>query len=85
MTGVNKAGQSQGTQKSSDYQSQMKALNSQIKEQAQSLEDLKNAKKIKTQMIALAQANGDIEKANELQKELDCINSDIARNTSIFG
>ncbi len=84
MTGIEKTGSSQGTSKSSDYQSQMKTLNSQIKEQAQSLEDLQNAKRIKTKMIALAKANGDMEKANELQKELDNINSDIARNTSIF-
>lgn len=35
-------------------------------------------------MIALAKANGDIETANKLQKDLDAINSDIAKNTSVF-
>ena len=46
--------------------------------------DLKNAAKWKQKQIDLAKEYGDIESARTLQEELDRINQDINRNTSIF-
>ena len=57
---------------------------SHIKEQAESLDDLKNAAKWKQKQIDLAKEYGDTKTAEILQEELDRINQDIRRNTSIF-
>lgn len=57
---------------------------SHIKEQAENLDDLKNAAKWKQKQIDLAKGYGDTETAKILQEELDRINQDIKRNTSIF-
>jgi len=76
---------SQNTQSSDrSYEAQQRALAKQIKPQAENLTDLKNAKRIKEQQIALANQHGDNQLANVLQEELNRINSDIARNESIF-
>lgn len=69
---------------SSDYEKQMESLSKKIKPQAESLEDLENAKKIKKQQIALAERNGDTTTAASLKKDLRAIEQDIKRNTSIF-
>ena len=69
---------------SSDYEKQMESLSKKIKPQAESLEDLENAKKIKKQQIALAERNGDTTTAASLKKDLIAIEQDIKRNTSIF-
>lgn len=68
---------------SSDYEKQMESLSKKIKPQAESLEDLENAKK-KKQQIALAERNGDTTTAVSLKKDLRAIEQDIKRNTSIF-
>ena len=68
-----------------EYQAKQEALAAKIKPQAESLSDLKNAKNIKQQQIALAKQYGDTELANTLQKELDKVKNDIEKNeTSIF-
>ena len=69
---------------SSDYEKQMESLSKKIKPQAESLEDLENAKKIKKQQITLAERNGDTTTAASLKKDLRAIEQDIKRNTSIF-
>lgn len=69
---------------SSDYEKQMESLSRRIKPQAESLEDLENARKIKKQQIALAERNGDAATAANLRKDLAAIEQDIKRNTSIF-
>ena len=69
---------------SSDYEKQMESLSKKIKPQAESLEDLENAKKIKKQQIARAERNGDTTTAASLKKDLRAIEQDIKRNTSIF-
>lgn len=69
---------------SSDYEKQMESLSKKIKPQAESMEDLENAKKIKKQQIALAERNGDTTTAASLKKDLRAIEQDIKRNTSIF-
>ncbi len=70
---------------SKNYHAKQEALAAKIKPQAESLSDLKNAKNVKQQQIALAQQYGDTELANTLQEELNNINKDIEKNeTSIF-
>ena len=70
---------------SKDYQTKQKILASQIKDQPNSVNDLKSNAKIKKEQITLAKQYGDTKLANTLQKELEKINNDIDKNeTSIF-
>lgn len=66
------------------YDQQQKNLARKIKPQAGSLNDLKHAREIKKQQIALAQKQGDTEGVKNLQSDLAMIEADIRKNTSIF-
>jgi len=68
-----------------NYQAKQEALAAQIKPKAASISDLKNAKNIKEEQIALAEQYGDTELAKALKEELKRIEQDIQKNeTSIF-
>jgi len=64
---------------STGYLKQLEALAGQIKPQADGLEDLKFAAKIKQQLIDLAIAQGDSQRAGIFAQELARINADIAK------
>ena len=72
------------TPQNPEYMKKQMEYKSHIKEQAENLDDLKNAAKWKQKQIDLAKEYGDKETAKILQEELDRINNDIKRNTSIF-
>lgn len=72
------------TPKNSEYMKKQMEYKSHIKEQAENLDDLKNAALWKQKQIDLANEYGDKETAKILQEELDRINQDIKRNTSVF-
>ena len=86
ISGDNNADKFANSGKLSDdqYDKQQQALSNRIKPQAESLADLKNARNIKKQQIALAKKQGDTETAQNLQSDLAMIEADIKRNTSIF-
>ncbi len=72
------------TPQNPEYMKKQMEYKSHIKEQAENLDDLKNAAKWKQKQIDLANEYGDTEKAKILQGELNKIKQDIQRNTSIF-
>ncbi|MCQ2743802.1 MAG: hypothetical protein MJ230_03270 [bacterium] len=72
------------TPESKEYWKKTMEYKSHIKEQAENLDDLKNAAYWKQQQINLAKEYNDFESAKKLQQELDRINEDISRNTSVF-
>ena len=72
------------TPQNPEYMKKQMEYKSHIKEQAENLDDLKNAAKWKQKQIDLAIEYGDKETAKILQTELDRINQDIKRNTSVF-
>ena len=72
------------TPQNPEYMKKQMEYKSHIKDQAENLDDLKNAAKWKQKQIDLAKEYGDTETAKILQEELDRINQDIKRNTSIF-
>ena len=72
------------TPQNPEYMKKQMEYKSHIKEQAQNLDDLKNAAKWKQKQIELAKEYGDTKTAQILQGELDRINQDINKNTSVF-
>ena len=67
-----------------EYEKRMENLSGKIKPQAENLEDLKNARNIKKQQIALAKAQCAAETVRNLEADLARIEADIRKNTSIF-
>ena len=69
-------------ERDSSYMMQLLNASSYIKPQAKSMADLRNAAKVKQEMIDFALSRGDVEMAKILQEELNRINSDILRAES---
>ena len=67
-----------------EYEKRMENLSGKIKPQAENLDDLKNARNIKKQQIALARSQGAAETVRNLEADLARIEADIRKNTSIF-
>ncbi|MBR1943780.1 hypothetical protein IJ843_08610 [bacterium] len=69
---------------STNYQNQQDNLAAKIKENPNGVDELKENAKIKKQQINLARQNGDNELVKTLQAELQEIENDINKNSSIF-
>lgn len=66
------------------YQGKLEALAAQIIDPPNSVEDIKQNKKIKEQMLRLAQEIGDNETRGNLLEDLKKCDNDIKMNSSIF-
>ena len=69
---------------SNNFQIQQDNLAAKIKENPNGVDELKENAKIKKQQINLARQNGDNELVKTLQAELQEIENDINKNSSIF-